>query len=311
MAPSQVGTRAQQQAAALASTTQADAASQYPVTPGTPTDRTGQVWMGGTRSNATDREHSNRSEAATGNPLYSNETWMGEEQAKAHLTEMSDEEYAKLLDAATRYYGKTPSSSEIESFWNRAVERSKAVRDTSGKKVSPFDVYGRMAAAMQKERGDRQGPVTSVSTSTSTDTSRTRDVSVDLQSRSDSKALVNGAFKAALGREATKAEIKAFQAYLNERERENPTVTKSEGTSTTSSTSTTTQDQNRRGSQQTSDTVSSSDSSRDGRTVTRGGVNEQQAAEDYAQSMGPEYEVYQKATKYLDAFNRAIMSPVG
>lgn len=336
--PQTARSRAQQQAAAVSASTTPGAATQAPVRPGTEGGYTrqywagqnhapGSVWMGGDRT-ANDHEHSNRSEAATGNATYSNEAWLTPDQAKTYITQMSPEEYGRLIQAASMYYGKAPTPTQAVSFWEASVDQSVKIRDTTGRKVSPFDVMNNLSTAVQTARGGSAGSSgSSSSTSTSRDTSTdvsnvdTTNTSTDLVSRTDAKALAEGAFKAALGRAPTDDEVKSMQKFLNRKEKKNPSKSRQVGQTTRTGETTTTQSSassqasdggnSVSNSTNTSDTQSTSSTTGGTNTTTSGGVNEQQVADDFAQKKNPaEYDAYQRATTYLNAFNRAIMSPV-
>jgi hypothetical protein len=110
-----------------------------------------------------------------------------------------------------------------------------------------------------------------------------RNVSYDISDPLTAKAILNQSLAQQLGRQATKAELAAFTTALNAQEKANPSITTSvsDGAGNTSSSQT-------------------------------GGFSmnaKQQFAQDQAQAK-PEYQPYQQATTYFDAFLGAIKSPV-
>lgn len=107
------------------------------------------------------------------------------------------------------------------------------------------------------------------------------DTRVDLTNEGEARRIVNNALTGALGREATKAESKAFMKALNMYEKENPTVTTSKGVSSAGGTTST--------------------------TTQEGGFDSIDFADRYAKSQEG-YAEYQTATTYLDAFIGALES---
>ena len=104
---------------------------------------------------------------------------------------------------------------------------------------------------------------------------------VDLTNEGEARRIVNNALAGALGREATKTEMKAFRKALNMNERENPVVTTTTGV--------------RSASGSTSETTS------------EGGFDYTDYADRFAKSQEG-YAEYQTATTYLDAFIGALES---
>lgn len=107
------------------------------------------------------------------------------------------------------------------------------------------------------------------------------DTRVDLTNEGEARRIVNNALTGALGREATKAESRAFMKALNMYEKENPTVTTSKGVSSAGGTTST--------------------------TTQEGGFDSIDFADRYAKSQEG-YAEYQTATTYLDAFIGALES---
>lgn len=107
------------------------------------------------------------------------------------------------------------------------------------------------------------------------------DTRIDLTNEGEARRIVNNALTGALGREATKAESRAFMKALNMYEKENPTVTTSKGVSSAGGTTST--------------------------TTQEGGFDSIDFADRYAKSQEG-YAEYQAATTYLDAFIGALES---
>lgn len=124
-----------------------------------------------------------------------------------------------------------------------------------------------------KEFNDRNGSGGS-SSSTST--------SVNLSSRSEAATIADDNFRRQLGRTASKQEIIDFQQALNEQERGNPTVTRSNTSSGKGSTST--------------------------MSTTSGGFDYTRFARQYAQSQ-PEFSDRFAAMTFMDALDKAISDP--
>ena len=312
--------RVAQQAAAIAASSQGGSSA---------TDRTGQVWMGGYY----DHEHSVASEMAGQGRHYEEERWLTPDEAKNFVALMSPEEYQKLFTLAKIVTGSDhPSWQSVTSLWNQAVDRSASIRETTGRKISPFQIMEGMAKATADNNGTggssggtRTSQSSSQSTSKSTNVTNydTENKSVDLISLTDAQALAEGAFHEALGRKATDKELAAMRSFINKKERRNPSVTKeqgetrSESTTRRSESNKTTQTSDNAGNSPSStvsnDTTNTETDNTGGTTTTTsGGVNEQQAAKNFAEQSGApgEYEGYQMASKYLEALNRAILSPV-
>lgn len=123
-----------------------------------------------------------------------------------------------------------------------------------------------------KEFNDRDGSGSSSSTSTS----------VNLSSRSEAATIADENFRRQLGRTASKQEIMDFQQALNEQERGNPTVTRSNTSSGKGSSSTT--------------------------STTSGGFDYTRFARQYAQSQ-PEFSDRFAAMTFMDALDKAISDP--
>lgn len=131
---------------------------------------------------------------------------------------------------------------------------------------------------------------------TSTDTATSTTSQVDLTNRFDAHALLNSALSQYLGRRATDTELKNFRSLLASQEQANPNVSSS--TRTTTSTAVPNADG-------TASTSSTSSSTTGGQTS--GGVNQQQIAKEYAQSL-PGYAETQANTTLMSWLEEAIRS---
>jgi hypothetical protein len=142
--------------------------------------------------------------------------------------------------------------------------------------------YGDLIAAMGTDGadgGEYTGP---------TSASRT-DVTTKLTDPMTAKGLLQESLKKYLGKEPSAEELSGFMSALNSYEKDNATVTKAASTTTPDAAN------------HSTNTTQSS--------MTTGGTDPAQFAEDYARSQEGSAE-FQAATEYMDAFLTAIKNPL-
>lgn len=168
------------------------------------------------------------------------------------------------------------------------------------------DAYTAAAASAAKTFGlTAATPDTTTYGSSSTTTSSQVESSRRVWNLQQIEGMALNAAQQAIGRAFTKDEQKALLKALNAAERKHPTVTKSKSTTTASRSREVV-----KGTGKDRTSYSSGSSSTRGSSVTSGGVDEQQFAQDFAEQ-NPEYAGYQKAATYFDIMMNALRGSVG
>jgi hypothetical protein len=185
------------------------------------------------------------------------------------------EEYANyLVSVGLIDEAEKTNVNTVAAHWYDAVDAA-ANLTSAGKKVSPWDATRLISGKSASASGSKAG----------TQTSTTR--SVNLTDPMTAKALVNDVLSRQLGRAARPDEVAAFTQVLNSAQEANPAI----------STETRTYDE--------AGNYSSSVHSSGG--LDAAGAT--QVLTDKAMQ-SPDYGAYQAGVTYLNAFNRAIQSPV-
>lgn len=198
--------------------------------------------------------------------------------------------------------GVDGTGADMQQAWMRALDAS-ATAYAAGTMLTPWDAIDLLGQGY----GDPNNPENFTGTKTQSVNSRstTSDTNraVDLSSASEARAFLLQAAEQQLGRAATKDEIAAFRAALNNEEKANAEVTKSTSTSVRTGTQSTTFEAGEAtGSSDNTNTSSSSD------TTRTGGMDRGQFAVDYARS-ADDYAEYQAATTYMNTLFAALASP--
>lgn len=211
-----------------------------------------------------------------------------------------DPDRYKWVVAAMKQAGvlgeRATSFASIQAVWSDLVKTAADDYEANGmsRRADVFTLLADLAAAGPGTGpdggggGDDGGGGGYGGTSTST----AFDQDLTLTNPDNAKTLANAALSQYLGRDAKPAELKQFLAALNAHERANPRTQQSTVTQTVG------------GSAQNSSTTRSSS------TVSAGGVNPQQFAEDWAREQEGTAE-YTAATKYLNTFMSAIQDQAG
>jgi hypothetical protein len=154
------------------------------------------------------------------------------------------------------------------SSWSEALNAAAMDPEKESRSWREYLQVRAQTPELWKEFNDRNGSGGGSSTTTTT----------NLSSRSEAAVIADENFRKQLGRTASKEEIMAFQDALNEQQRNNPSVTRS-------------------------------NSFKGGSTsVSSGGFDFTRFARQYAQSQ-PEFKDRYAAVKFMDALDKAISDP--
>lgn len=233
-----------------------DAPTRYVYTGGTPRSRyEGKEMAGG------DNLHTYDDGVRSVDEAYDSWHTMSAKEQKAFATKL---ERMGVIKPGEYTYG------DLAALWREAVDQSSDIfMATKGqKKVTPTQYLGLMGSITGQDGPAGPQATNETSTNTSTNTSSSTNSQVNYSTKAAARANITDAFRAELGRDPSRREVRAFYRALHTQERKHPSVQTQHGTNTQTDRSKS--HTNAAGDKHTSTSSSNSKSSSSG--VTRGGV---------------------------------------